>query len=359
MEAYYSSAYCTLAATSAQDANAGFLFRPESAAPPREERCVRMPVGLYVCPFVDTFDRDVEDGVLNRRGWVLQERALSRRVLHFTANQVYWECGKGIHCQTGTKMRSSTQQLMGDPQFPLALLTLVKGSRIGLFQHFFEMYSRLDLTYCTDRPVAIAGLEARLARALKTTVVYGIVSRYLHRSLLWQRGGGKPLHRINYRGSQRDNVVPSWSWMAYTGEIGYMDVPFATVEWNRSIYDAWNAKGDTSNSTATTIEFNVAARRFTLRGDDIQRVQFDMEGDKGRIEDDRVRCVVLGRSVFGGQGQEQGQHDEYYVLIVSPIPRSWADDLNGTSITYERVGVGQLLKSHISLEGPGTIVQIV
>jgi hypothetical protein len=35
---------------------------------------------------------DVRDSVLYTRGWVLQERMISQRVLNFTYAQMYWEC---------------------------------------------------------------------------------------------------------------------------------------------------------------------------------------------------------------------------------------------------------------------------
>jgi len=41
---------------------------------------------------------------MNKRGWVLQERALACRTIYFTAQQTYWECGGGVRCETLTKM---------------------------------------------------------------------------------------------------------------------------------------------------------------------------------------------------------------------------------------------------------------
>jgi hypothetical protein len=41
---------------------------------------------------------------LNKRGWVLQERALARRTIYFTARQTYWECGCGVRCETLTRL---------------------------------------------------------------------------------------------------------------------------------------------------------------------------------------------------------------------------------------------------------------
>jgi hypothetical protein len=69
----------------------------EMASPPRNP--------FYVCEAIDDFQHDVIDGRLNKRGWVLQERALARRTIYFTENQTYWECGEGVRCETLAKMR--------------------------------------------------------------------------------------------------------------------------------------------------------------------------------------------------------------------------------------------------------------
>lgn len=103
METVFSEAYCTIAATSASGSTVGFL------GPRPTKEYIRVSDGsgsqLYLCETVDDFTGDVVGGVLNKRGWVYQERALSRRMIHFTANQTYWECGQGIHCETMTRMK--------------------------------------------------------------------------------------------------------------------------------------------------------------------------------------------------------------------------------------------------------------
>lgn len=98
MEDVFSSAYLTIAATSATD---GFIRprRPRELVTVQDEREGR----YYVCEFIDNLQGDIEEGPLNQRGWVLQERALSHRTLHFTSNQVYWECGHGIRTETLSK----------------------------------------------------------------------------------------------------------------------------------------------------------------------------------------------------------------------------------------------------------------
>jgi hypothetical protein len=98
MEDVYSAAYCTIAASSARSSIEGFLANrvPRSV--------VKVPSDtlgvVYASVDIDDFHRDVELSPLNKRGWVLQERTLSRRTMFFTSTQVYWECGAGIHCET-------------------------------------------------------------------------------------------------------------------------------------------------------------------------------------------------------------------------------------------------------------------
>jgi Heterokaryon incompatibility protein (HET) len=101
----FASAYCTIAATSAKGSNEGFLI-PRSVK--QSVRLVDKSAGatfsVYACEVGTNFDCDVENGILNTRGWVLQERALSPRTIHFTKTQTYWECGSVIRCENLTQM---------------------------------------------------------------------------------------------------------------------------------------------------------------------------------------------------------------------------------------------------------------
>jgi hypothetical protein len=89
----FANSYCTLAATSAEDCNGG-LFVPRTMS-----RSVKLtdssgnPAITFYSSVEDQFERDLHDGELNSRGWVLQERLLSPRIIHFTAVQTFWECG--------------------------------------------------------------------------------------------------------------------------------------------------------------------------------------------------------------------------------------------------------------------------
>lgn len=101
MEDVFSCAYCVLAASRANSQHDGFL----KDRPQREYLTFGHGVeSFYVCRPIDDFGRDVLEGSLNKRGWVLQERALARRTVFFTENQTYFECGRGVRCETLAKM---------------------------------------------------------------------------------------------------------------------------------------------------------------------------------------------------------------------------------------------------------------
>ena len=98
--------------------------------------------------------------------------------------------------------------------------------RIELFQDLYERYSRLTLSFPSDRPIAIKGLESRLIDTFGTTGGYGVFDKYLHRCLLWQRAGKALKHIEAFRGG---NLVRSWSWMAYMVLFAIPPFPLAKL----------------------------------------------------------------------------------------------------------------------------------
>lgn len=104
MEGIFRQAYCVLAASCAKGQQDGFMK-------PRDERtCLKIHQNvpgrspIYACDFIDDFQQHALGSHLNKRGWVLQERALARRTIFFTRKQTYWECGAGVRCETTMKM---------------------------------------------------------------------------------------------------------------------------------------------------------------------------------------------------------------------------------------------------------------
>jgi hypothetical protein len=86
----------------------------------------------------------------------------------------------------------------GRSSIPVHDLESDESNRTRFFQSMFEMYTKLGITFSTDRPKAILGLKKRLSRTLNGTSSYGVLSRHLHRSLLWKRSG-TDLNTIPYK----------------------------------------------------------------------------------------------------------------------------------------------------------------
>ncbi|KAK1480001.1 serine/threonine protein kinase [Colletotrichum cuscutae] len=337
MEHVFSSAYCTIAATAASSSAEGFLRQKSK----HSFATLTGPSGsfTFVRKAIDNFHQDVEQAVLNQRGWVLQERALSRRTLHFTATQVYWECGRGVHCESLMRLSKPTSRqaaLLGDSNFPESALELFKGGRIRTFQTLYEMYSRLAFTVPSDRSIGIKGLEERLVKNFETKGGFGIFEEYLQRSLLWQRAPDTSLDRILYSPDRR---VPSWSWMAYRGPIAYLEAPFEHINWTDDIVTPFNTDSgkkthwQVSEGSEITLLRGLASR-FGLDPIELhKRVTFDESTDHSV---DQLLCIVIGQEKTEGMSREP----EHYVIVISKL----SDERGGR---YERVGVGKLLGKHI------------
>ncbi|KAF5587257.1 serine threonine kinase [Fusarium pseudoanthophilum] len=328
----FSNAYCTIAATSAATSDEGFLTPKLNST---LSATLATPGGglLHISEFMEDCNADLESAPLNTRGWVMQERALSRRTLHFTKTQVYWECGNGLQCERLFKLSNPQSALFADSDFPKAILKYYKGGRITLFQNLYEKYSRLNFSYNSDRPVAILGLEKHLSTVLQTRGEFGVFEQYLARSLLWSRTEDIFLKRITF---QDDHRVPSWSWMTYEGPITYANIPFDKVEWSTDcLLQSGEGTGTDSNRTV----LKAVAREVKLDKLDMQdRVKLD-EGSG--FEPSSLRGIVLGKDK-----KRESRAQVHYVLLVT-----LSEDEPQQAEVYVRVGVAWLFEHNIARDG--------
>ena len=245
---------------------------------------------------------------------------------------------------------------MLDPIFPKRLLEAGYERTVDFINSLFEDYSKRDLTYPTDRAIAISGLQTRIAQTLDCQESYGTLEGFLGRNLLWQRCGEK-MKRIRYddpkvpswswtaylggikkkmkRIRYGDPKAPSWSWTAYLGGIKFINVSFEDdICWHKDLRFDGKQKdtligslGKFWNCTMEQKEPQYAI--LDLQGIERGWLQFDVEDS---TDIDLHRCVIIGRT-----GRESGI--KYYVLVVRST---------GSKREYERVGVGLIWASHIS-----------
>ncbi|KAK2044256.1 HET-domain-containing protein [Colletotrichum somersetense] len=344
METVFSAAYCTLSAASAASSLQGFL----SPRPPRT--CVRLRMedsqDLYVCPHIDDFHRDVELAEINTRGWVLQERALSRRSIYYSKTQAYWECGDGIRCETMGRLYNSKAAFLGDANFPRSALEYYRDGRQLLIQDLYERYSALAFTKASDRAVAILGLQERLARAFDTQAAHGTFESYFARSILWRRDHRlAEMKPITQPAGRR---VPSWSWFSKSGRIQYMHLTFEKTEWmNDDFKSPFSRQPDTPSdqklkpvSSDTSCILRGFARRMEISEETLAaQVVFDMKNTR---EAKNFRAVLIGRDKHEGDNPDNAK---VHVLVICKFSSDLREGM------YERVGVASLLPAQVLPEG--------
>ncbi|KAG9201544.1 hypothetical protein G6514_005551 [Epicoccum nigrum] len=341
MQTIYSSAYCVIAASSANGATKGFLKRKTEL----NELETAKVGSVFVSAITNDFTRDVLESPLHKRGWVLQEHALARRTIFFTANQMYWECGDGVRCETLRKLKHDDISLLGDAHFPSKVIEAdgTRGRQIRLWISLFKRYASLELSRPPDRSVAIEGLMARLASAFKTDSLFGMFRTFWGRCLLWRRPqGGAPMERVP-QGNYAIKLAPTWSWMAVLGGIDFLSPPGGEVDWNTSdvVLPPALRRRMTQDQRKTLPQRPadslaegdaITARAFNFA------ITSQLHGEQGLyFDDDRARDEGQVKAVVicSSQEKEQNMKVHHVLLIVEAAPST-------VPPTYERIGVGLL-----------------
>ncbi|RBQ74195.1 hypothetical protein FVER14953_08385 [Fusarium verticillioides] len=211
-----------------------------------------------------------------------------------------------------------------------------KGAKILGYQDLYKLYSGLALTRPSDRPWAINGLQERIVSALKIQGQFGVFFEdqpggrrrgLFRRSLLWCRSKTvTSLDRISFASGPSDLMVPSWSWMAYSGRIDYIPVEFGGTEWE-PLQSQWDS-GDKRTDSGVLVGL---ARDYDV-GDTDSTLVFDSPPNFKKAG---TLCIVLGKQ----KGYMPDSEKVHYALVVQPKPLASENQRS----SYERVGAGTLL----------------
>jgi hypothetical protein len=243
MSAVYTNGACNLAATGFADGASGlFVNRQPLLLQPIQveiandiyfEKSVAFPRGEYVLVEADAWKEDVEDAPLNQRGWVMQERMLSPRSLHFGARQLFWECCEMEACEvfpTGLPRqmhRTNSKRLLSDwssagtwghsPPRHSTTRVAAKVSRLQKSRtrwcQLVEAYTRRRLTRGSDKLVAIAGLAAVMRNMLKSRYLAGVWEDDIINQLIWS------VRSSETRPRPKEYRCPSWSWASVDSSV--------------------------------------------------------------------------------------------------------------------------------------------
>ncbi|KAK3367336.1 heterokaryon incompatibility protein-domain-containing protein [Lasiosphaeria ovina] len=241
---YYGNALCTIAATGAQDNSKGcFLERPGRLFPVAS--CVLAPwmTGegrtrtFHLHPKAPPmWVHAISYAPLYSRGWAMQERALSPRILHWAEDALYWECSElksseyyplgldlyrnhydEIHMNVGSIMRHSRRVNLGSAWY-----------------NMIELYCGTNFTFPSDKLVALAGVAKRVNSLFPDQYAAGLWRDNLVEGLAWktQTVGMARNTKVERPAIQ---IAPSWSWASVSVGVLFVAVRGSKWTWLASV----------------------------------------------------------------------------------------------------------------------------
>lgn len=233
----YGNALLTIVAADGDDASTG-LFNNNNTSSRVGRQCVRYSkdFGLLICPpDLNTVLRETKWAT---RGWTFQEALLSKRLLVFVDQTVYFSC----QSTTWSEQRKAHSETVPPPwtwaEAPSPYATrferlLTQWSRnASLLQIYFPNlqpwfvasmwqllvyeYSTRTLSYESDVLAALAGVQEIFGRIFPQDILYGMPLSVIQTALLWH-----PRASLRRRKDGEKNLLPSWTWAAWLGKVDW------------------------------------------------------------------------------------------------------------------------------------------
>ncbi|KAL8838913.1 MAG: hypothetical protein Q9170_001950 [Blastenia crenularia] len=219
----YQNAFLNISADHAVDARGG-CFRDRYFGTVDAFKLQMKPVqGSY---WVSVDERNLFEWVKtapsSERAWIFQERHLARRILHFTEQEVFWECraaSPSFRSEIYPQGSPLPRDFLGQTKLPLqdtSTKSIVDDLQLeSAWDAACRGYSQRKLTYQTDKLPALSGLARHFgSRCRDDTYVAGMWLSQLPHALFWNvpvRG------RPDVRPPSTD--IPSWSWLSCAGPV--------------------------------------------------------------------------------------------------------------------------------------------
>ncbi|MDI1487504.1 MAG: hypothetical protein OHK93_006774 [Ramalina farinacea] len=229
MRHIYKSAWLNIAATGAKDSSYGLFFNRDPSLVSSGLALVDweadMPKGA--CRFFssDLWADGVSRAPVNRRAWVVQERVLARRNLHFGSQSLFFECHELEACETFPSGVPNYSNRLLDNGFKVvskhdpgedeaAIAPFLRS-----WQKISTKYMNCALTFASDKMIALSGVADEFRSVCNKPYVAGLFDNgFLIEQLMWQRTGGQ---QMSGQPATRSSVyrAPSWSWLSLDARI--------------------------------------------------------------------------------------------------------------------------------------------
>jgi hypothetical protein len=223
----YEHAYCTISADSAPGSNSP-IFKERSIAVSKSTLEDWKDSWFKTPEYLD-WSYLIRAEPLSTRAWALQERQLSRRIVHYTSYQVLWECvtmNASELFPEGIPDTSATNRIFNmGPIGPTRHIMLSKGikekaqdpsSLMYLWYWFVGEFSTRNLTIPEDKLPALSGIANSLISMTGKDYIAGLWRHDLCHGLAWTAS-----RKTDYTHTRLKSSAPSWSWASITGSINF------------------------------------------------------------------------------------------------------------------------------------------
>jgi hypothetical protein len=143
---------------------------------------------------------------LHTRSWALQERILATRIVHFTGQELVWECRTSSSCEC-RRLEQLPHSLTPIKQHWTQRLS--RSRELGhkwydVWHSLVRLYGRLNITFPSDHLPALSGLAAKFQAAGAGNYAAGLWKENIFSDLLWMT------NELVERPPSW--LAPSWSW---------------------------------------------------------------------------------------------------------------------------------------------------
>ncbi|KAF2809817.1 HET-domain-containing protein [Mytilinidion resinicola] len=213
----YRYSYLTIAAASSADSTGGcFSSTNADICMSLDDNTGRLLlVGARMCDAMGTVNDEAEVKKrfpLFQRGWVLQERLMSRRILYCNYGELAFECLESKTCECGNSSLSPhVINGMGKREANLrhrllmAKVSVPRGDLSLEWRSMVSSYTLLHLTKANDILPAISGCARVISELTGDEYLAGMWKKSLSIELLWYIETKRKFSRAAW-------TAPSWSW---------------------------------------------------------------------------------------------------------------------------------------------------
>lgn len=277
-------------------------------------------LGLTVMLPRPSLVESLQSSVWGSRGWTYQERVLSRKVLAFTADQVYYQCPHDTVCEdrVETDRYCDAYPIEGDPYSRVLLQKRYHDVNTPLenlpwfdqYKRHIEEFSKRQLGSPSD---ALNACQAILNQyGPSNQYSWGIPLEKFEQALLW--GCAEATVHTYLRGERRSDArpivsirrnphgFPSWSWCGWIGAVEYGSF----LELERVIEWPWYKASSQERDAAVTdiinnggvLEFNTYSVMLDVATQRRKITTFCL--NDGSTLDEGVREIIELSSERGG-----------------------------------------------------------